>query len=128
MPAMMDGRRSPGVAVGNPRSGHADPGPAGTAGESAWAPLYDAVCTMIGDGRLEPDALILPVSDAASLWAIPAAAVQRAYPALERDVLARCPDCQQWVVTPMASCLPEGTAIAREDRGDNSDARCGARP
>lgn len=99
------------------------------AGESAWAPLYNAVCTMIGDGRLEPDALIVQVDEAASLWSISVEAAQRAYTALERDgLLARCPDCRQWVVMPMASCLTERTATARENGGDSGDASCVARP
>lgn len=53
----------------------------------------------------EPDALILPPGEAARLWSIPAEAARRAYTALERDgLLARCPDCSQWVVMPMALC------------------------
>lgn len=104
MPPVTDGSRSAGVAAGSPRGGYA--GNAGTAGEPAWAPLYNAVATMVADGRLGPDALILPVAEAASLWGIPAAAARRAYSALERDgLLARCPDCHQWVVMPMASCV-----------------------
>lgn len=88
-----------------PRGWRAGQGPAETAGEQAWAPLYDALCTMIGDGRLDPDALILPPGDAAVLWDMPAEVARRAYTALERDgLLARCPICDQWVVMPMASC------------------------
>lgn len=114
MPAMRDGSRSSGVAVGSLRGGRAGPDPAGMADDPAWASLYNAVCTMIGDGRLEPDALILPVADAASLWSIPAEGAQRAYTALERDgLLGRCPDCHQWVVLPMASCLAERTDTDR---------------
>jgi hypothetical protein len=110
VPAMRDGSQSPG---GSPGRGHAGLDPAGTADESPWAPLYYAVCTMIGDGRLEPDALILPVDEAATLWGIPADAARRAYTALERGgLLGRCPDCHQWVVLPMASCLAERTDSA----------------
>lgn len=102
MPPVTAGSQVPGVAAAGPRGGHAGPGPAG---EPAWALLYNTVCTMIGDGRLEADALILPPGDAASLWGIPAEAARRPYTALERDgLLARCPDCRQWVVTPMVSC------------------------
>lgn len=82
----------------------AGPAPAST-GEEPWAPLYNTVATMIADGRLEPDALVLPPADAAALWSIPAAAARRAYTALERDgLLARYPHCLQWVVLPMATC------------------------
>lgn len=107
MPPTMDGSsRSAGVAAGSPRGGHAGPGRAGAAGGPAWAPLYDAVATMIGDGRLEPDALILPPGDATALWSLPVDAAQRVYTALERDGrLARCPACNQWVVMPMTSCV-----------------------
>lgn len=102
---MTDASQAPGVAAAGPRGGHAGQGPASPVGEPPWAPLYNAVATMIGDGRLEADALVPPPGEAAALWSIPAAAARRAYTALERDgLLARCPDCRQWVVAPMTSC------------------------
>jgi hypothetical protein len=71
------------------------------ADDPTWTRLYNDVSIMIGDGRLEPNMLVSPAGEAASLWSMPAIAAQRAFRALERDGwLARCPDCGQWVVRP----------------------------